>query len=98
MLLKSPLFEEIRNYLTRVDSEKQIFLFVPFIKVSVLEKLIEGIENKIIIITDWSKRNLIAGSSELKLYPFCEKRKIPLYHNEKLHLKAYSVNLAPPTC
>jgi len=75
MLLKSPLFEEIKKYLTKAGSEKQIFLYVPFIKTSVLEKLIEGIENKIIIITDWSKSNLIAGSSELKLYPFCKEKK-----------------------
>ena len=93
-ILTSPLFSSIREYL--VDSSKNneiIFLYVPFIKTTVLEKLIEGIENKIIIITDWSKRNLIAGSSELELYPFCKKRKITLYHNEKLHLKVYSVNL-----
>lgn len=92
-LFPSPLFDEIRNYLTQADSEKQIFLYVPFIKVSTLEKLIDGLDNKIIIITDWSKRNLIAGSSELELYPFCKERKITLYHNERLHLKAYSVNL-----
>ena len=92
-LIQSPLFDKIKKYLTQANSEKQIFLFVPFIKVSILEKLIEGIENKIIIITDWSKRNLIAGSAELKLYPFCQGRKIPLYHNKKLHLKVYSVNL-----
>jgi len=92
-LIQSPLFDKIKKYLTQADSKKQIFLFVPFIKVSILEKLIEGIENKIIIITDWSKRNLIAGSSELKLYPFCKEKKITLYHNKKLHLKVYSVNL-----
>jgi len=92
-LIHNPLFEEIRKYLTQADSSKQIFLYVPFIKTSSLEQLIEGIENKITIITNWSKRNLIAGSSELKLYPFCEEKKITLYHNEKLHLKVYSVNL-----
>jgi len=94
-MLQSPLFPSIREYLIKSSKKKNksIHLFVPFIKTSVLEKLIEGIENKIIIITDWSKRNLIAGSSELKLYPFCKEKKITLYHNKKLHLKVYSVNL-----
>jgi len=90
---QSPLFETIKKYLIQADEEKQIFLYVPFIKTSVLKKLIDGLDNKIIIITDWSKRNLIAGSSELELYPFCKEKKITLYHNERLHLKAYSVNL-----
>ena len=94
-MLQNPLFSSIREYLVKSSKKnnKTIHLFVPFIKVSVLEKLIEGIENKIIIITDWSKSNLIAGSSELKLYSFCKEKKITLYHNKKLHLKVYSVNL-----
>jgi len=92
-MINSPLFNEIKQYLARSTSEKQIFVYVPFIKVSILERLIEGLQNKIIIITNWSKRNLIAGSSELELYPFCKERNIALYHNERLHLKVYSVNL-----
>ena len=46
-MIRSPLFEEIRNYLTQAGSDKQIFLYVPYIKTSALEKLIDGIENKI---------------------------------------------------
>lgn len=92
-LIKPPLFEELRNYLTKADPNKQIFLFIPYIKTSSLKKLIDGIENKIIIITNWSAKNLIGGSSELKLYPFCKKNDIALYHNDKIHLKVYSVNL-----
>jgi len=92
-LLQSPLFDEIKKYLTQADSEKQIFLFVPFIKVSVLEKLIEVIENKITIITTWEPNDLLTGSSELELYPFCKQKKITLYINNKIHLKVYSVGL-----
>ena len=92
-MIHSPLFEEIRNYLTRAGTDKQIFLYVPYIKTSTLEKLIDGIENKIIIITNWSRKNLRSSSSDLTLYPFCKERKITLYNNEKIHLKVYSVNL-----
>ena len=41
-LIKSPLFEEIRNYLKTADPEKQIFLYVPYIKTNSLEKLAEN--------------------------------------------------------
>jgi len=92
-LIQSPLFEEIRNYLTQASTDKQIFLYVPYIKTSALEQLIDGIENKITIITDWSRKNLRSSSSDLTLYPFCKERKITLYNNEKIHLKVYSVNL-----
>ena len=34
-----------------------------------------------------------ATSSELELYPYCKQKNIKLYHNEDLHLKAYSINL-----
>jgi len=68
-IFQSPLFPPIREYLVK-PSEKNnitIHLFVPFIKTTVLEKLIEGIENKITIITTWEPNDLLSGSSELKL-------------------------------
>jgi len=90
-MLHSPLFEKIRNYLLTAKDDEQIFLFVPFIKVNILEKLLDDISNKVIIITDWSPQNLIDGSSELNLYPFCKQRGFTLYHNEKIHLKVFSI-------
>ena len=50
-MIKSPLFTEIRNYLIRAKQEDQIFIFVPYIKTKILEELLEGIENKITVIT-----------------------------------------------
>ena len=38
-MLRSPLFEEIRNYLKTADENQQIFLYVPYIKTKVLSKL-----------------------------------------------------------
>jgi hypothetical protein len=92
-LIKPPLFEEIKKYLNTADKNKQIFLFVPYIQTNYLEKLIDGLQNKIIIVTNWSKENLKSTSSELKLYPFCKSHGISLYNNENIHLKIYSINL-----
>ena len=92
-IIKSPLFDEIRSYLTQVDDNDQIFLYVPYIKTNILEELIQGIQNEITVITNWNSTNLLAGSSELELYPFCVKNKITLYIHDDIHLKVYSINL-----
>ena len=91
--LKSPLFEKIKNELKKNENNKQIVLFVPYIKTKILEKLLEGINNQISIITTWHINDLISGSSELKLYQFCKEQNIALYIHNKIHLKVYSVNL-----
>ena len=46
-MIISPLFNEVRGYLSRAKEDEQIFIFVPYIKTKILEKLIEGIQNKI---------------------------------------------------
>ena len=94
-LIKSPLFEEIRNYLKTADENQQIFLYVPYIKTKTLSKLVKDLENKITIITTWHMNDLLSpfASSELELYPFCKENNIALYINNKIHLKVYSVSL-----
>jgi hypothetical protein len=90
--ITSPLFQHIRKYI-QIDDSGKIFLYVPYIKTKVLEKLLEGIDNQISIITTWHINDLISGSSELKLYKFCKEQNIALYIHNKIHLKVYSVNL-----
>jgi len=92
-LIKSPLFNEIQNYLIRAKQEDQIFIYVPYIKTNILEKLLDGIENKTTIITTWHMNDLVRGSSELELYGFCKSQGISLYISKNIHLKVYSVNL-----
>jgi len=92
-LIRSPLFNRIRSYLTNAKKDEEIFIFVPYIKTKILDELLEGIENKITVITTWHINDLIRGSSELELYDFCKKRGIYLYINLDIHLKVYSVNL-----
>lgn len=90
-IFRSPLFSTIRAYLLKTNQDKKIiYLFVPYIKTSILKKLLENITNKIIIITTWNTQDLLAGSSELELYPFCKLRNFTLYINNQIHLKVYS--------
>ncbi len=92
-LLQSPLFQQIRNYLLQVEQNQQIFLFVPYIKTDIIDKLLKGIPNQVSIITTWETKDLILGSSDIKLYQWCKDNGNFLYINDKIHLKIYSVNL-----
>ena len=89
----SPLFQEYKDFFKKSKNYSQIFLYVPYIKTKILEKLVEGIKTQITIITTWHINDLISGSSELELYKFCQNHNIALYINNKIHLKVYSVNL-----
>ena len=93
-LYHSPLFERIREYFRRSHQDDTMFLFVPYIKTDVLEGLLEGVSNKVVIVTTWEPLDIQIGSSELSLYPFCQRRGIALYVSSGLHLKVYSVGLA----
>ena len=88
-MIKSPLFDEIQSYFTRAKQEDQIFIYVPYIKTNILEKLLGGIGNKITVITTWHMNDLVRGSSEIKLYDFCKSQGISLYINNNIHLKVY---------
>ena len=89
----SPLFEKIYFMLSNSSKLEKIYIFVPYIKTKVLEKLLKEISNEIIIITTWKINDFISGSSELELYQFCKENNITLYINNKIHLKVYSINL-----
>lgn len=93
-IITSPLFDNLCLYLEEANGRhKQVFIFVPYIQTSILEKILENISTKVIIITTWHLDDLLSGSSELSLYPFCKKRGITLYINNRIHFKVYSVGL-----
>ena len=92
-LYHSPLFEHIRGYILNALVHETIFLFVPYIQAEILEKLLDGLVNKAVIITTWEPRDLLSGASDLAVYQFCRERRIALYVSEKTHLKVYSVGL-----
>lgn len=92
-MIPSPLFEGIRKYFSESDPNDTIFLFVPYIKTKALESLLASISNKIVIITTWNPKDIMFGSSELELWPFCKDNGITLYVISNMHLKIYSVEL-----
>ena len=90
----SPLFDHIREYFEQSNPKETLFIFVPYIRTKVLEKLLDDIPNKIVIVTTWKPRDIQLGSSEISLYPFCRDHKISLYVSSTLHLKIYSIGLS----
>ena len=89
----SPLFEHLRKYLLNASTHETIFLFVPYVQAGVLAKLLDNIGNKVVLVTTWEPTDLLSGSSDLAVYPYCRERGIALYVSEMLHLKVYSVGL-----
>ena len=92
-LLQSPLFDEIRTYISQANENDQILLFVPYIKSKILDKLLKDVLNPVTVITTWKTEDLVSGSSDIKLYQWCKNNGNFLYINKKIHLKVYSVNL-----
>ena len=87
----SPLFDHIREYFE--SARGTIFIFVPYVKRTVLEQLLDGLDNRIVIVTTWEPRDIQFRSSDLEVYPYCRKRGIALYVTEDMHLKIYSHGL-----
>ena len=93
-LVHSPLFDHIREYLHKNDSGNDTtYIIVPYIKTAVMESLLEGIQNDVVIVTTWKPEDLVSGSSELDLYNFCQRSGYTLYINQNIHLKVYSIGL-----
>ena len=92
-LYHSPLFEHIRKYLLGAPPHETVFLFVPYIRADLLAKLLDDIENHVVIVTTWEPADLLSGASDLAVYPYCQERRIALYVSEMMHLKVYSVGL-----
>lgn len=92
-LYRSPLFEQIREYLLDSPTSETVFLFVPYIQAEVLANLLDNISNRVGIVTTWEPADLLSGASDLAIYPYCHERGIALYVSEMMHLKVYSVGL-----
>ncbi|MFD0764534.1 phospholipase D-like domain-containing protein [Mucilaginibacter lutimaris] len=91
MLFKNgvQLRSELLNFLT---NQEECHIYVPYIKLESLKPLIEAKENVKMVVVRWEPRDLIAGSSDLEVYPYLKERGITLYRNPRLHLKAFVAN------
>ena len=93
-LIRSPLFKYVSDYFAAGDAGTDTtFLFAPYVRAEVAGKLLDGVRNRVVIVTTWNPADLRSGSSDIGLYPFCRQRGYALYANEDLHLKLYSVGL-----
>ena len=89
----SPLLKHIREYFRNADTDETIFIFVPYVQSMVLDELLRGVENRIVVTTTWEPKDILYGSSDLELYTFCRDNDITLYLAKRMHFKVYSVGL-----
>ena len=92
-LYHNPLLPHIREYLAECPKDETVFLFVPYVKTSVLEALLENTKGRVVLVTTWNPSDMLSGASDLSVYQFCMNNGIALYVNENMHLKVYSVGL-----
>lgn len=89
-LVWSPVFRAIERRLE--EGDKLALLVVPFIKVEALKQLMwaTSVSQNLKVVVRWLPQDLIAGVSDLEVYPFLKDQNIPLYFNTRIHLKLYT--------
>jgi hypothetical protein len=85
------LFNKIEQI---VFSANNFVLFVPYIKKSILLKLLANISfsEDNAIITTWKPQDIALGSSDIEIYPLCKQKRITLLINNRIHLKSFVIN------
>ena len=92
-LLQNPLFGQIREYLMSASETYGIvYVIAPYVQSTVLERLLDGIDAEIVVITSWKPRDIASDASDIESYRICEKSNARLYVNNNIHLKVYSVD------
>ena len=91
-LISSELFELISEEISSTKHGRILFIS-PYITTSTLIELAKKIpdERHVVVVTSWDEMNLLQGSSNLDLYPFCDSRGWELKILNYLHAKAYAV-------
>ena len=91
-LISSELFELISEEISSTKHGRILFIS-PYITTSTLIELAKQIPNErhVVVVTSWDEMNLLQGSSNLDLYPFCDSRGWELKILNNLHAKAYAV-------
>jgi hypothetical protein len=72
--------------------DKLILLVVPFIKIEAIKQLLWAAETSTFlkVVVRWRPGDLIAGVTDLEIYPFLKAKNIPLYYHRDIHLKLYA--------
>ena len=94
-MLQNPLFDKIRNYLEEASGTRKIvYVIAPYVKASVLERLLENVDARIVVITSWKAEDLAHGASDVEV---CERFGARLYVNNTIHL-IYSIDFDDANC
>lgn len=72
-----------------IKNSKNLYIYVPYIKLAQLRSLIDNQQNVQAVVVRWEPRDLIGAASDLEIYPYLRERGITLYRNSRLHLKAF---------
>ena len=90
------LWQPLHEVLTRQSSQGDPLLMVvsAFVKRDALERLLSevGCAENLKLVVRWRPEDLLAGVSDLEIYPYLKARGIPLYASSRLHLKLYVCN------
>jgi len=83
------IFENLnQSYKDFINSSgSEVIIFCPYIQVSSLKRIVDGLHSKLSIITSWKTTDILKGISDLDVYPFCKSIGAYLYINQKIHLK-----------
>ncbi len=82
----SDLLPNLKEFLA---NSSDLFIFVPYIKLDALQELLDKNDSCKAIFVRWETKDLIAGVSDLEIYPYCKQKGISLFRNTRLHLKAF---------
>jgi hypothetical protein len=74
-----------------VAGDKPVLFVAPFVKLDALQRLLasETRSENLKVVVRWRPADLLAGVSDLDIYPFLLDRGASLFSNEKLHAKLY---------
>jgi len=69
-------------------SSNDVLIFCPYIKLSTLKSILKEFNAKsLLIVTTWKTLDILAGISDLELYPFCKEIGAFLYINQNIQIE-----------
>jgi hypothetical protein len=88
-LVWSPVYKILEERIQGNDNI--ILILVPFAKLAALQKLhwLNSKRVKIKVVCRWRPEDIVAGVSDLEIYPFLKQSDCELYINSNIHLKLY---------
>ena len=88
-LVWSPVYKILENQIRSNDDI--LLILVPFIKLQALVRLysLNLKRNRIKVVCRWRPEDIVAGVSDLEIYPFLKQSGCELYINSNIHLKLY---------